>query len=331
MMLAAVGWALLLAFGVLLLVKGADILVEGGGRTAAYLGVSSVVIGLTLVSFGTSLPELGSSVNAVLKSKGGISIGNVIGSNIANVLLVLGLSALIRPISVEQKAIKREIPAMFGAIGLLFLFVSSFYSDRHVIERWEGLLLLVAFVSYIVFFIWIAYKAKDEEAAEISSVDVEFEVFKRVKDFDWKTNIAKILIGILGIVIGSELMIRAAIFYIDEFHLIEGVVGLTIIAISTSLPELAASTVASYKNQSGISFGNVIGSNTFNILMVLGVSASLTPLAFSPELYSSLFIMLFVCIFLTTIIHFRKKISRLEGTLMLAAYFVYLYYIIYMA
>ncbi|MEF8873131.1 MAG: calcium/sodium antiporter [Candidatus Thermoplasmatota archaeon] len=326
-MLAAIGWTLLLAVGVILLVKGADVLVEAGGKTAAYLGVSSVVVGLTLVSFGTSLPELGSSVNAVLKNRGGISVGNVIGSNIANVLLVLGISSLIRPISVNEKAIKREIPLMFGAMALLFIFVSSLYSGQNIIKRWEGVLLLVAFASYIIFFGWISLKAKQKKDAEFPPVEVDIEVFERVEDFDWKINLTKIIAGILGIAIGSELMIRAAIFYIDEYHLIEGVVGLTIIAISTSLPELAASSVASYKKHSGISFGNVIGSNTFNILMVLGVTASLTPLAVSPELYSSLFIMLLASLFLTAVVYFRKKITRLEGGLMLAAYFLYLFYI----
>jgi len=327
MVLHLVGWTAALIVGVIILVKGADFLVEGGGKTAAYLGVPAIVIGLTLVSFGTSLPELAGSLNAIIKGKQGISVGNVIGSNIANILLVLGASSLIKPISVDRNIIKREIPIMFGAIALLVLFVSQILSNDYVIHRWEGFILLVAFIAYVGFFLYIAYFEGDKEI-----IQEEMEIEEEIKDedyakgegYDYKINIAKILFGLLGIAIGAELMIDGAIFYMNEFGLKEGIVGLTIIALATSLPELAASSMAAYKEESDISLGNVIGSNTFNILMVLGICATFFPLDFSPDIISSMFIMIAVSIILTIFMYTGKKISRLEGLVMLLGYFIYM-------
>ena len=312
-------WTVTLAIGVMILVKGADFLVEGGGKTAAYLGVPAIVIGLTLISFGTSLPELASSLNAIFKGRHGISVGNVIGSNVANILLVLGVSSLIKPISVDRGVIKREIPIMFGAMALLMVF-----SSGTVIERWEGYILLVAFIAYLGFFVWVAYY---EGEREIIEREIEDEEYVQAEGYDPKINIAKIILGLGGIVLGSELMIRSAIFYITEFSLSEGVVGLSIIALGTSLPELAASSVAAYKEESDISLGNVIGSNTFNILMVLGICAVAFPLTFSPEIIPNILIMVFVSIVLTIFMYTGKKLSRFEGGLMLLGYFIYLGYL----
>ncbi len=312
-------WTISLIVGVVFLVKGADILVEGGGKTAAYFGVPAIVIGLTLVSFGTSLPELASSLNAISKGKEGISLGNVIGSNIANVLLVLGVSTLIKPISVERIIIKREVPIMFAAMALLVAFSSGL-----VIERWEGAILLIAFVAYVLFFLWIAIKS-DERA--LIKEEIKNEDYARAEGYDPKINVTKIVLGIIGVIIGSELMIRGAIFYTTEFGLSEGVVGLSIVALGTSLPELAASGMASYRGESDISVGNVIGSNSFNILMVVGVCAVFSPLTFSPEILPNMMIMIAVSVVLTVFMYTGKRLSRLEGGVMLAGYFIYIAYL----
>ncbi len=324
MIISVVIWTFIFALGVAALVKGADFLVEGGGKAAAYLGISSVIIGLTLVSFGTSLPELASSLNAAFKGRQGIAVGNVLGSNIANVLLVLGVSSLIKPISVDRAMIKREIPLMFGAMIILALFASTLYTHDHVIERWEGALLVLAFIAYIAFFARTAMKEMSWDMGVIKK-----RLFlKADDDFDLPLTLVKITVGILGIAVGSELMIRSAVFYITTFNLLEGVVGLTIIAFATSLPELATSGVAAFKGESDISLGNVIGSNTFNILMVLGICSIVTPLTFSPDIYPSFLIMIAASLFLTLIIYMGKKITRLEGAIMLGTYFAYIYYII---
>ncbi len=328
MLFHLVKWTILLALGVLLLVKGADYLVDGGGKTAAYLGVPAIVVGLTLVSFGTSLPELASSLNALSKGEEGISVGNVIGSNIANVLLVLGISSLIKPISVDRKLVKRELPIMFGAMILLAIFASTLYSGNYAIERWEGVILLIAFVSYIGFFLWIALKENYKELPDEMIQEERKKFAKAKEEFVWPVNLLKVIGGIVCIGIGSELMITSAIFYMDIFNLLAGVVGLTIIALATSLPELAASSVAAFKGEADISLGNVIGSNTFNILMVIGICATVTPLTFSADIYPSFLIMILVSLFLTYIIYTGKKITRLEGAIMLGAYIVYIYYMI---
>ncbi|MFW5928521.1 MAG: calcium/sodium antiporter [Thermoplasmatota archaeon] len=329
MVLELIGWTAALIIGVIILVKGADLLVVGGGKTAAYLGVPAIVIGLTLVSFGTSLPELAGSLNAIIKGKEGISVGNVIGSNIANILLVLGASSLIKPISVDRNIIKREIPIMFGAMALLILFSSSILSNDYVIHRWEGFILLIAFIGYVGFFLYIAYfegnKEIIQEEMEIEE-EIKDEEYVKGEEYDLKTDMAKIAFGLLGIVVGSELMIDGAIFYMNEFGLKEGVVGLTIIALATSLPELAASSMAAYKEESDISLGNVIGSNTFNILMVLGICATVIPLDFSPDIISSMFIMIIVSIILTIFMYTGEKISRIEGGVMLLGYVLYMSY-----
>ncbi len=323
-MILVLAWTAILSIGVLLLLKGADSLVEGGAKIAARIGVPTIIIGLTLVSFGTSLPELGASLNALLKNKQGISVGNVIGSNIANILLVLGVSSIIRPISVDLEVIKREIPMMFGAMVLFILFAGPFLSDGNVIERWQGVLLLMALVAYLVFFASIVLKGEGDD--EIINSKVEDK-----KTFDegpeWTINVLKVVGGLLGIIIGSELAIRSAIFYIGRFELVEGVVGLTIIALATSLPELSTSSIAAYRDEADMSLGNVIGSNTFNILMVIGVSAVVLPLTFSGEIYSSLFVMIIASLFLTISMYTGEKLSRVEGAMMVIGYFAYIIYI----
>ncbi|MFP3872170.1 MAG: calcium/sodium antiporter [Candidatus Natronoplasma sp.] len=318
-------WTVVLAVGVIFLVKGADLLVDGGSKTAAYLGVPALVIGLTLISFGTSLPELASSLNAVFKGRSGISIGNVIGSNVANILLVLGISSIIKPISIDTGVIKREIPIMFGAMALLVI-VSTGLS----INRLEGVVLLIGFVAYLAFFRWVAKVEGEKEVLEVLEADLEpeerIEAEKR-RSKELKINVAKLILGLGGVVLGAELMIRAAVFYIQEFQLSEGLVGLTIIALATSLPELAASSVAAYKEESDISIGNVLGSNTFNILMVLGVCALFLPITFTKEIIPNMMIMIAVSIAFTVFVYTGRKLGRLEGILMTAGYFLYLFYL----
>ncbi len=312
-------WTILLILGVAILIKGADLLVDGGGKAAAYVGIPTIVIGLTLVSFGTSVPELASSLNAVFKGRTGISIGNVIGSNVANMLLVLGVSAIVKPISVDTKVVKREIPIMFAAMLLLLIF-----SIGLSIGRLEGIILLLALIVYIGFFIWVAIFEGREEVVEQKFDDLPKNQFQKR---DLKVSLVKLVVGILGIVLGAEMMIRSSIFYIQEFQISESLVGLTIIALATSLPELAASSVASYKGESDISIGNVIGSNTFNILMVLGICAIFVPITFTAEIFPNLMIMISVSILITIFIYTGRKIGRLEGVIMTSFYFLYLIFL----
>jgi len=319
MTIGFVGWTILLVSGVVVLIKGADLLVEGGSKTAAYFGVPVIIIGLTLVSFGTSVPELASSLNAVLKGRTGISIGNVIGSNVANILLVLGVSSMVKPISVDIGVVKREIPIMFGAMALLMIFSVSLS-----IGRLEGVILLLGLISYIAFFIWVAFIEGEEEV-----VEDKFESLpdKKLQKRGLNINLIKLCLGLAGIAVGAEMMIRSSIFYIEEFQLSEGLVGLTIIALATSLPELATSSVAAYKGESDISIGNVIGSNTFNILMVLGVSALFVPITFTIEIIPNMIIMISVSVLFTIFVYTGRRLGRIEGAIMTSAYILYLIYL----
>lgn len=212
---------------------------------------------------------------------------------------------------------------MFGAMFLFILFAGPFISDGYGIERWQGVILLVALIAYLLFFGSIVLKGEDKDVVEdINGGEKTFE-----KKFDWLMNILKVIGGLFGIIIGSELAIRSAIFYIERFDLIEGVVGLTIIALATSLPELSTSSIAAFREEAEISLGNVIGSNTFNILMVIGVSATIIPLTFSGEIYYAFFVMILASIFLTVSMYTGERLSRIEGGLMLIGYFLYIFYL----
>ncbi len=320
-MLQVLGWTVLLLLGVLFLMKGANFLVEGGSVIASYLGVPALIIGLTLVSFGTSLPELGASLNAVLKGRSGIAVGNVIGSNIANILLVLGVSSIIRPISIDLDVIKKEIPIMLSVMALFLVLALPLFSVENSIERWQGFVLLIALLAYLLFFgKKVLNRGEDIDDKKVAKVE-------RRESFDWLMNILKVIVGVSAVVIGSELVIRSAVFYINRFALIEGVVGLTIIAFATSLPELSTTSVAALREESDIALGNVIGSNTFNILMVIGISAVILPLTFSGEIYSSFIVMIAASVFLTTSMYTGEKLSRIEGIVMVIAYFAYILYL----
>lgn len=311
-------WSLAIVIGTAFLVKGADLLVDSGGSTARYFGVPVVIVGLTLVSFGTSLPELAASLNASLIDKSGISLGNVIGSNIANTLLVVGASSLISPLELDNKLIKREIPIMF----LAFLgFVLVLIIGDNVVAI-EGFFLLLLFVLYLVFFGKIALNSENSAKIEEEIVD---EKYMEVDEFNLPLETIKIIIGILGIVIGSQLLIKGAVFYMETFNLNQSMVGLSIVAISTSLPEMAASAIASFKKESNISLGNVIGSNAFNILLVVGACSIFVPLEVTPTILLYSAIMIIAGLALTVFMYVGKNINRLEGAIMFISYFVFLY------
>ncbi len=304
-------WTFVLVMGSVVLVKGADILVEGGGKTAAHFGVPAIIIGLTLFSFGSTLPELASSITAATKGRGAIPIGNVVGSNIANILLVLGASAMVRPIKIKRSILKREIPMLFVAMFLLVIFGAN-----GNISGVEGIILLCVLISYLAYLFVDTYRSPGRREAAVKQTPVQF-----------KKNITIIVIGIIGVIIGAELIIRAAEFYIVEFGISEGIVGLSIIALGTSLPELVTAVTASRRGEGDISLGNVIGANIYNILLVLGICAFILPLDFSYELYISVLIMMVVTGALALASFTNRTLSRVEGALMVTGYVIYVIYL----
>lgn len=254
--------------GFIFLLKGADMMVDGASAIARRYKVSPLVIGMTIIAFGTSAPELTVNILASFRGNAGLAFGNIIGSNIANILLILGISALIHPIKVQSNTLYREIPfSLHAAVMLLFLGGDVIFdgAKQGILSRSDGLALLSVFAIFI-YYVWNLMK-KSQEVEDIDIPEMEA----------WKA-ILFLILGLLGIALGGDWVVRGAVAIAKEFSVADDVIGLTIIAFGTSLPELAASAVAAYKKQADLAIGNVVGSNIFNIFWVLGLSASIRPL-----------------------------------------------------
>jgi len=297
--------------GVIFLWKCSDMLVDGTSKTAAQLGVSTLVISVLLVGFGTSAPEFAISVGAAYQNNSDISLGNVVGSCIANLLLVLGIATIIRPIKIQKKIIRREAPIMLGAtIFLLIAAYLGFLDKYHLIG---GIIFLALFFLFVYYFISCARKERNNS--------------NKIKAGSTTKNLMFIILGILGVIVGAWFLIESAVCIADFLNVPTFVIAISMVAIGTSLPELVVSSVAAYKEESDIAVGNVLGSNVFNILMILGVAALFIPLkANNPESIAHLLILSLVTLILFPIIYTGEKISRLEGVFMLGIYSVFMWY-----
>lgn len=306
--------------GFILLVKGADWFVDGSSSIAKRLRIPTVVIGLTIVAFGTSAPELAVSVSAALNGSNDIALGNVVGSNIFNTLVVLGASAAITPIAVGKSSIKKDYPlSIFAAVllGILCLNSVVFKTGDINISRVEGVILLICFA----FFMYATVKEGLRGRAEAEE--------EEIKTFTIGKSILFILLGLAGIVAGGQLTVECAKAVARGIGMTEAVIGLTVVAIGTSLPELVTSVVAARKGESDIAVGNVIGSNIFNIFFILGVSATILPMQNLDASYIFDLIVLAVVMVATFIpIAITKKVSRGLGITMVLAYVAYTAYLI---
>ena len=306
--------------GFVLLVKGADWFVDGSSSVAKKLQISAVVIGLTIVAFGTSAPELAVSVSAALKGSNDIALGNVVGSNIFNTLVVLGASAAITPIAVGKSAIKKDYPmSIFAAVllGVLCLDTILFQADGMSISRLDGMILLICFAFFMYTTVMAGLKGREEADEE------ELATFPT-----WKS-ILFILIGLACIVGGGQLTVTCAKSLARDLGLTEAVIGLTVVALGTSLPELVTSVVAARKGESDIAVGNVIGSNIFNIFFILGTSATILPMQNLNASYVFDLLVLIVVMVVTFVpIAITKKVNRGMGITMVLAYVVYTAYLI---
>ncbi len=302
----------LLFAGLTGLYYGAEWLVGGASRLARTFHIKPVVIGLTIVAFGTSTPELVTSVAAGIKHLSDIAMGNVIGSNIANIGLILGLSALVRPLTVDMKLLYREMPIVVGISMLLY-----FMGWDGTVSRVEGGILLFGIVLYTFYVYRVALK-------EANLVAHEYEEFLEAKNTSSRNNIFLILIGLGALMGGAHLLVHSAIYIAKVMGISELVIGLTVIAVGTSLPELATSMVAAIRRESDISVGNVLGSNIFNILAVLGISSIVQPLSVNTaSLRVDMPVMLFFGIFLIPLITWKFRISRVQGMFLLIWYTIY--------
>jgi len=306
---------LLIAGGLVLLAIGGDVLVRGAVGTASKLGVSPLLIGLVLVGFGTSMPELTTSVQAALSGSPGIAVGNVVGSNIANILLILGAAALIAPITVARGVLKRD--GSFLALSQIVLAVALFLTP---VGRTSGGLLFAGLIAYIGLSYWLDQRSKGPEARLHSA---EAESVAPPKG-GLLTSLLLLAAGIAGVVFGAKLLVTGAISIAEGFGISDAVIGLTVVAIGTSLPELAASIAAALKRQGDIALGNVIGSNIFNALGILGATAIIQPIDVPASILGSdVWIMLGAAALLFLVAATGRRVGRMEGVGLLALYAAY--------
>jgi len=312
---------LVLVFGLYILIKGADFLVEGSSKIAKNFGISNMVIGLTIVAFGTSMPELVVSIASSFKGSNGIVLGNIIGSNIANMFLVLGATALVTTIKVRPSVIKKEIPFSIFSSFLLILLVMVIKNGQRYFSRANGILLLSFFLLFILYLFQTSRKTEIKE--------VEEEV-KEIKKERVSRNISYIILGLVGLFFGGNFVVDNAIKLAQLFNVSEFLISVTIIAVGTSLPELVTSVVAAKKQHMDLAVGNIVGSNIFNILWILGISAAINPIPVTDLLFVDLLILFgFSSFFLLTIITDpNKEITKNTGKIYLIVYAVYIISII---
>ena len=311
--------------GFVILVYGADWLVEGASRLALKLGMTPLVVGLTVVAFGTSAPELAVSVTSAISGEADLAVGNVVGSNIANILLILGISALVAPLAVHQQLIRLDVPIMVGASVLFYVLAVD-----GELGLWDSTLLFGSVVAYVAFLIRESRMGGNVIAPEY---DAELSE-EKAEPGSMAANLGLVLLGLVGLVAGSRALVTGAVNIATAFGVSELVIGLTVLAIGTSLPELATSVVAASRGQRDIAVGNVVGSNIFNLLSVLGLTglASLGNVPVSAEaLRVDIPVMLAVAIACLPIFRSGFVVSRINGALFLAGYGLYLGYLFMLA
>ena len=309
---------LILALGFVCLVKGADWFVDGAVGIATKFGIPQIVIGLTIVAMGTSAPEAAVSITAALQGSADITIGNVVGSNILNILIILGLSALIYPLKVEKTTIWVDIPVMIGATILLFAL-----GYDGTVSRLDAGILLVIFAAYLGFLFYLTKKNKSEEKL-LTSSDIEKE---NSEETEKKLSLPKALIltaiGLGLIILGSNFAVDAASAIARMVGLSERFIGLTIVALGTSLPELFTSVSASIKKNSDIAIGNIVGSNIFNILFIVGLSGLIIPVPFEAAFRFDTLVALGAAVMLFVFALPKKRLPKIAGLVMLLSYAVY--------
>jgi cation:H+ antiporter len=309
---------LLLILGLVLLIKGADWLVDGATSLAKKYNISDLAIGLTIVAFGTSAPELVVNTFASAQNHQDIVFGNVIGSNCFNLFIILGIAGLITPLVVQSSTVWREIPLSFLAIIILFFLTNNFLaSDVPILSRLDGLILIIMFGLFL-FYIYKNLKRDQTDS------DVKVKNLSNLKTWIF------LIVGLVGLVVGGKLLVTGAIKIATEFGISEKIIGMTIVAAGTSLPELATSVVAAIKKNNDIAVGNIIGSNIFNIFLILSASSLVRPILYDIKFNTDLYILgggtifLFIALFTGQ----KKKLDRWEAALLLVFYISYIVFIV---
>lgn len=317
----------LLVVGFVLLIKGADLFVDGASIIAKKIGIPSVIVGLTIVSIGTSAPELSVSLTSALNGSNGLAVGNILGSNMFNTLVVLGATAIVAPLIIIKKAVKSDLIVSLLVTVLLYFLVfvdTSILGGSNDLSKVEGGLLVLICIGYISYLIYSSRKGSinlDEREDKI-----------RYKNVKVVPKIILAIIGVVCIVFGGDIVVNSASEIAKSLGMSEKLIGLTIVAVGTSLPELVTSVVAAKKGETGIALGNVLGSNIFNILLILGVSSFILPIGVAPVLAVDLMLLIVITIILVIGILISKKeskkISKIEGFLLVFTYIAYTVYIV---
>ncbi|MDP4579813.1 MAG: calcium/sodium antiporter [Saprospiraceae bacterium] len=311
---------ILFVIGFVLLISGANILVEGSASIAKKLNISSIVIGLTIVAFGTSAPEFIVNIFASVQGNTDIAIGNIIGSNISNILLILGVSSIIYPLATQENTVWKEIPLSLLAAILLGVMVNDTLIDGGTfsgLTRIDG----IVFLSFFIIFLYYTFGI-----SKVSGEDTDLEI----KEMSYLKSSLYVAGGLLGLVFGGKWIVDGAIKIAEGFNVSQSLIGLTVVAIGTSLPELATSAVAAYKKQSDIAIGNVVGSNIFNIFWILGFSSVINPLPFSKDSVIDIIMTIVASLILFLIMFIGKKhtVERWQGVIMILIYIGYVAYLI---
>lgn len=331
---------ILFAVGFAFLVKGADYLVDGASSIAKRYHIPELVIGLTIISFGTSMPELIVNLMASFDGSSEIAIGNIFGSNISNVLLILGVSAVIWPLPIQRSIYFTEIPISLVATFMVgFLANANLYEDimklpydkskALALSQFDGAILLFFFALFMGY-IYVVSKLKPKPNATQSKPKEEEEDEGAIKELPLGKSYLFVIIGMAGLFFGGKWVVEGAVLMAQAAGLSKTFIGLTVIAIGTSLPELMTSAVAAYKKKADLAVGNVIGSNVFNLLWILGISASIKPLPFNGATNSDILMIIIAStlLILAIVIGKRPRIARWEGAVFVIVYFAYMYYLL---
>jgi len=311
---------ILIVIGFFLLIKGADYLVDGAVGIAKKFNIPEIVIGLTIVSIGTSMPELIVSITSAMEGFSDMAIGNVVGSNVANLLLILGISAILSPIALKRETRLIEVPLCL-IISIIFYFICNIGQN---VTRKEGILLITLFVLFIIYTIVMAFKGNefDKEDDEIETV----ENVQAEKNNNTLKNLFHIVLGIAALKFGGDLAVNNAVKVAEWFGLSEKIISVTILAVGTSLPELVTTVSAAIKKENDIAIGNILGSNIFNMLLIIGVSALIKPITYNISYNIDMYIVMSaaVVLFLFAYIPPKNKMSRMNGIIYLSLYIIYL-------
>lgn len=308
--------------GFVFLVKGADLLVKAATSIAKKFGLSEMLIGLTIVAIGTSLPEIFITITSSLEGHSDLIIGNAIGSCICNFLFVIGISALVRPVKFDKRIIKRHLPISIVAMVLiLFLGNTTKLGETHIIDRWQGIILIFATIAYIIYTIYEEKKLKNKQMDDEIIKDVESKEIKSILLI-----IVYFILGILGLKFGSDFVVDNSILIAGRFGLSERFIGMTIVAIGTALPEIITGIISARRNETDLLLGNITGSNILNLCLLIGLGAIINPLRFTTDFNVSILILIVVTVLLQFIATLNKnnELDRKKGIVLIIVYIIYI-------